>query len=210
MTTGVPALQLDHLDYPDVRDRMLEGWTREIGDLERRWPRDNWPFGGDLNPSGWTRFLESMTVALTERDMTWLTAQMNDNKLWHPTRTQTSKKGKPYSVRLNIPALATVLAFGEFNVAYTRAVASLALDQGIPTCEVYRAGPAAVPRWSCTCLEGPGVSCAAVLEGERAYFTGRFAEITIPAGPNCHHSIRIREWLSGASAASGAGRRAES
>jgi len=197
---GAPALQLDHLEYSGVRERMLKEWTREVGDLERRLPRANWPFGADLNSSGWPRFLESIPVALSERDMTWLAVQMNASKLWDPTRMQISKKGKPYPVRINIPALAITLSYGEFNIAYTRAVAGMALEQGIPTCEVYRAGATAVPRWACTCLEGPGVSCAAVLEGERAYFTGRFAEISIPAGPNCHHSIRIREWLSGASA----------
>jgi hypothetical protein len=202
----VPALQLDHLDRPGVRDRMITNWTHEIDELERRLPRAKWPFGSDLNASGWERFLVSMPTALAERDMTWLADQMNDPKLWHSTRLQISKKGRPYAVRLNIPTLAAVLAHGEFNIAYTRAVAELALDEGVPICEVYRAGHAVVPRWSCTCIEGPGVSCAAVLEGQRAYFSGRFAEVTIPAGPNCHHSIRIDAWLRGLTTVSSAER----
>lgn len=194
MSTTSP-FRLDHLERPEMRDRMVGEWRKEIARLEARSPRQQWPFGADLSELGWVRFLESMPIALGERDMAWLADHMCDTSLWRPMRRQTSRKGKPYALRINITAVSTMLAFGEYNLAYTRAVAGSALDEGIATCEVYRAGPAAAPRWSCSCLEGPGVSCVAILEGLRAYHTGRFVELAVPAGPNCHHSIRIREWL---------------
>jgi hypothetical protein len=86
------------------------------------------------------------------------------------------------------------LCYTEFSAAYTMAVAGLALEQGIATCEVYRAGEAAKRRASCAHLEGPGISCRAILEGRRRYHDAP-AEIVIPAGAHCRHSIRIREWL---------------
>ncbi len=118
---------------------------------------------------------------------------MNDRRLWNPKRMQTGKSG-PHMLTINVPDATVKLCYTEFSTAYTMAVAGLALEQGIATCEVYRAGDAAKPRASCVHLEGPGVSCRAILEGHRRYHDPS-AEIVIPAGAHCHHSIRIREWL---------------
>ena len=194
MAIATPPLQLDHLDYPGVRERMVADWTLEVEDLERRLPRERWPFGRGLTAAGWDHYLASMPVALREKDMAWLAATMNDRSLWMAYGNR-MRKGHMEQYRVNIPDAAVKLAHGEYSIAYTRAVAGLAIEGGIPTCEVYRAGYAANPRWACTCLEGPGVSCTAVLEGHRSYFTGLYSEVAIPAGPHCHHSIRIREWL---------------
>lgn len=188
-----PALQLDHLDREGVRARMLTDWTDEIEDLERRLPRARWPFGRDLTAAGWRRFLEAMPIALREMDMAWLAKTMNDRRLCNRERMQT-RNGRTYPVIINVSDAAVKLAYTEFNTAYTMAVAGLALEQGIAACEVYRAGDAAKPRRSCMHLEGPGISCRAILEGHRRY-DDPSAEVVIPAGAHCHHSIRIREWL---------------
>jgi hypothetical protein len=82
------------------------------------------------------------------------------------------------------------------GTAYVRSVATLAQMEGIGTCVIYRAALAGVPRDSCTYMEDVTITCAAILEGHRAYdraHQGR-AEISIPAGPNCHHSVRIPTW----------------
>ena len=129
MITKVPALRLDHLEHPGVRDRMLAEWTQEIADLERRLPRGKWPFGSDLNAAGWTASLKSMPVALVQHDMAWLASVMNDPRLWRPARIQ-MRRGHPIQVRINIPDAAVKLAHCEYDMAYTRAVAGLALDKG--------------------------------------------------------------------------------
>jgi hypothetical protein len=193
MRSAAPALQLEHLEREGVRARMVADWTREVEDLRARLPRGRWPSGRDLKAAGWDRFLEAMPVALSEMDMERLANTMNEGRLWNPFRTQT-RNGRPYQARLNVADSAVKLAHYEFSSAYTMAVAGLALEEGIATCEVYRAGFAANPRASCACLEGPGISCRAVLEGHRAYTRDAFAEVAVPAGPHSHHSIRIREW----------------
>jgi hypothetical protein len=166
----------------------------EIEAFRERLPRDRWPFGRELTAAGWNLFLASMPVALREKDITWLANTMTDDRLWVPFANR-SRNGRPYQTRVNIADAALKLALGEFNIAYTKAVASMALEAGIPTCEIYRAGYAAQPRASCMCLEGPGISCRAVLEGHRAYMSGPPAEFSIPAGPHCHHAIRIQQWI---------------
>jgi hypothetical protein len=194
MSTAAPALLLDHLEREGVRTRMVLDWTREVEDLQARLPRGRWPFGRDLKPAGWDRFFELMPVALREMDLAWLANSMSHGRFWNPFRLQMRRR-QPYQVRVNVIDAAAKLAQYEFSAAYTVAVASLALEEGIATCEVYRAGFAAEPRPSCECLQGPGISCRAILEGHRAYTRGAFAEIAVPAGPHCHHSIRIRDWL---------------
>lgn len=194
MSSMSPPLRLYHLERDGVRARMLADWAEEVEDLVKgRVPKAEWPYGRDLTAAGWDHFLEAMPVALGERDMGWLATTMNDRRLWNPTRMQMRKSG-PYPLTINIPDATVRLCYTEYSTAYTMAVAGLALEQGIATCEVYRAGDAAKPRRSCTHLEGPGISCRAILDGHRRYHDPS-AEIVIPAGAHCHHSIRIRDWL---------------
>ncbi len=188
-----PPLRLDHLEREGVRARMLADWSAELeGLVKDRASKTEWPYGRDLTVAGWDHFLEAMPVALGERDMGWLATTMNDRRQWNPNRRQMGKSG-PYLHPINVPDAARKLCYTEFSTAYTMAVAGLALEQGIATCEVYRAGDAARPRRSCTHLEGPGISCREILDGHRRYHDPS-AEIVIPAGAHCHHSIRIREW----------------
>jgi hypothetical protein len=188
-----PPLRLDHLEREGVRTRMVADWAEEVEDLVKaQVPKAQWPYGRDLTATGWDQFLEAMPVALGEREMGWLAMTMNDRQLWNQTRMQ-MRRSEPYPLTINIPDATVKLCYTEFSTAYTRAVAGLALEEGIATCEVYRAGDATKPRRSCTHLEGPGISCGAILEGHRRYHD-RSAEIAIPAGAHCHHSIRIREW----------------
>jgi hypothetical protein len=189
-----PALSLHHLNHPNLRDRMLFAWTAETTDFADRFPRDRWPFGHGLSGAGWSAFLEAMPVALRQDDMAWLANEMSDRRFWMPY-TIRIRGGRPHHARVNIPDASVRLAHGEFNITYVSAVATLALEAGIPVCEVYRAGFAVRPRWSCTCLEGPGVSCRAVLDGHRSYMNNTSAEVSIPAGPHCHHSIRVTQWV---------------
>ena len=173
---------------------MLADWTDEVEALVNRGvPKAEWPYGRDLTVAGWDHFLEVMPVALGERDMGWLATTMTDGHMWNRERIQV-RRGRQYTLTINVPDAVVKVAYTEFSTAYTIAVAGLALEQGIATCEVYRAGDAAKPRPSCVHLEGPGVSCRAILDGHRRYHDPS-AEIVLPAGAHCHHSIRIREWL---------------
>jgi hypothetical protein len=192
-----PQLSLDHLERDGVRPKMLEQWGEELASLEASSaPRHTWPFGAYLTPAGWDHYLDVMPIALTEHDMAWLAAEMSDQRYWLTHHTYVNSRGRHITARVPRNALAT-LAYGEFNTTYVRAVATLARDAGVATCIIYRAAPAWAPRDSCSYMEGAAVSVSAVLDGHRAYMRAAGqSEISVPAGPNCHHSIQIAEWSS--------------
>ena len=89
----------------------------------------------EASAAGWDHYLASMPVALREKDMAWLAATMNDRSLWIAYGNR-MRKGHMEQYRVNIPDAAVKLAHGEYSIAYTRAVAGLAIEGGIPTCEV--------------------------------------------------------------------------
>jgi hypothetical protein len=174
---------------------MLELWGAELAALEASTaPRDAWPYGAYLSASGWERYLDSMPVALAEQGMAWLAAEMSDQKFWL-THHIYHRRGRAVRAGVPQPSALVALTYGEFNTAYVRAVATLAQSEGIETCVIYRGAPASVPRDSCTYMEDVSISISAILDGHRAYLqdVGQ-SEISVPAGPNCHHSIRIPAW----------------
>jgi hypothetical protein len=190
-----PPLSLDHLDRDGVRPRMLKLWRSELATLEASGsPWDAWPYGAYLTASGWERYLDSMPVALAEKDMAWLAAEMSDQTFWL-THHVYYRRGRAVRRSVPQPSALVALTYGEFNTAYVRAVATVAQNEGIETCIIYRAAPASVPRDSCTYMEDVSISISAILDGHRAYLqdVGQ-SEISVPAGPNCHHSIRITAW----------------
>jgi hypothetical protein len=84
------------------------------------------------------------------------------------------------------------LAITEFNTWFVRGLCRRLIEENIEYCEVYRAGPADEPRAECTSWEGRRFRVQDVYNGHRARYwpipnPGIFS---VPAGANCHHSIR--------------------
>jgi hypothetical protein len=186
-------LTLVHLDRPELRSKMLELWREEVAALSSL-PKAQWPFGAHLSSIGWDAYLSLFEDALHHHDMAWLALQLHRPAYWIP---YTLRRQGRHSVRVRVSPdnEAARLAYGEFNLAYVRAVLTEAAQQGILVCTIVRAGTAADPRLSCSCMEGAVVSSSDVLAGHRAYeHSLSVSEICIPAGPNCHHTVFIPQW----------------
>jgi hypothetical protein len=87
------------------------------------------------------------------------------------------------------------LAITEFNTWYVRGLCRCLIEENVEECEVYRAGPAVEPRAECTSWEGRHFKVRDVYNGHRARYwpNPNPGVFSIPAGANCHHSIkRIR------------------
>lgn len=96
-------------------------------------------------------------------------------------------------VRVNTRAAAEALACTEFNTWYVRGFTRRLLDEGVTDCEVYRAAFAYQPRLECLQYEGRLLPVQALYDGHRAKYwpePGIPRAVSMPVGPNCHHSIR--------------------
>jgi len=84
------------------------------------------------------------------------------------------------------------LAITEFNTWYVRGLCRRLIEENIEECEVYRAGSAEEPRAECTSWEGRRFKVTQVYNGHRARYWPRPNPgiFSVPAGANCHHSIR--------------------
>jgi hypothetical protein len=85
------------------------------------------------------------------------------------------------------------LAITEFGTFYVRGLARRLLDEGDTHCQVYRAAPAREPRGECGHLEEHVLPLELIYSGHRAHYwppPGNANVLSIPVGPNCHHSIR--------------------
>jgi hypothetical protein len=91
---------------------------------------------------------------------------------------------------------AKAFALTDFNTWYVRGICRALMEAGIPECEVYRAEEAYEPRGECLQLEGEVLDVEEVYLGHRARYHPEEAKnpaaLSIPVGPNCHHSIRRR------------------
>ena len=89
---------------------------------------------------------------------------------------------------------AKVFALTDFNSWYVRALCKQMMDEEVELCEVYRAQPAYEPRGECALLEGRKLQVRELYNGHRARYypesVANPAALSIPTGPNCHHSIR--------------------
>lgn len=185
-------LALHHLDDPAVREQMIGAWTEEREEL-RAIGLEQEVYGRDLTEAGWYAFERAMPDALQRHDVVWLSRAMDRPEHWQASRLQRVRGGRLSRVRVNRHEAVSRLAIGEFNTAYVRGLARALILRGEHEALVYRAGPAVERRTDCTALEGRAVALQRVLDGHRARYwpaPGSRDALSIPSGPNCHHSIR--------------------
>jgi hypothetical protein len=97
------------------------------------------------------------------------------------------RKTGPAKVPVNAPEM---LAEGEFNRFYIRAVCRRAVEDGIDEVEVYRAKAVSNPRRESQAKLGTRVDAAALLDDLRTH-PGVDTALGLPAGPNSGLSVRL-------------------
>ncbi|WP_423925877.1 hypothetical protein [Candidatus Palauibacter sp.] len=178
------AMSFEELDEA-TRQCMLEEFELEIAS-------ENPYYGQNLSPMGREMFPELMRQAIRDGNEETLTAALNRASFWNPAEPHT-RKGVVHQRRINVQQQSERLALTEFNTWYVRGLARRLLDEGVTQCQVYRA---AVPKWrapaACREHEGAIFPVSVIYEGHRARYwpTANLQAISIPFGPNCHHTIR--------------------
>ena len=84
------------------------------------------------------------------------------------------------------------LGLGEFNTWYVRGLAKRLMNEGERECQIYRAAYPKTGLSNCPLQEGAIVALDLVYKGHRAKYwpCPNPTAFSIPAGPNCHHTIR--------------------
>lgn len=137
-------------------------------------------------------FIAIMERNIIEGDEISLAADLTDPRLWDEVSL---RRGKKRMIEYHDPfdVQAHRFAITDFNTWYVRGLTRRLLDEGIRTCEVFRAEAAYQPRLECRRLEGIELQTQTVYEGHRVKYHHPNADrrgLAVPFGPNCHHSIR--------------------
>ncbi len=170
--------------FEELDDRTREHMLREFEAEEVANPYR----GRSLSDAGREAFPDLIRSAIRSGNEEVLVAALGQDAYWQPT--------EPYirgHRRVNVRQAAERLGQTEFNTWYVRGLCARLSDEGVETCEVYRA---ALPRWevgACSVHEGKVFKVADVYAAHRASYwpePGDPNAITIPFGPGCHHTIR--------------------
>lgn len=140
-----------------------------------------------LRPSAVDEYQHLLHEALRYYDDLWLEERVSD--LLVDFETRRTKSGGQTTAK--IPEMATrMLAEGDFNRYYMRAVCLRAIDEGRQVVEVYRARLSLEPRPESAELEGRRLSAQAVLDQLRGLTSDEPA--AAPLGrPNSGLSVRL-------------------
>ena len=148
-----------------------------------------------LTPAGEAVFVGIMEEHLANGTEATLMVALSPPRYWVEHGVRNTKKG-PVPYFLPSAQRARVFALTDFNTWYVRALCRVLMEAGIADCEAYRAEVAYEPRGECANLEGQILSVAEVYQGHRARYHPEGSKdpdaLSIPVGPNCHHSIRRR------------------
>ena len=169
-----------------TRTFMLRQFRQEQGDT----------LIGPYRPRGYVGtddlFIEIMETAIEEGDEDSLTLHLQDPLLWEEEGIRIVR-GRAQRYRDPFDVQARRFAITEYNTWYVRGLTARLLDEGVEECEVYRADHAYHPRTTCRQLEGLRLRTQDVYEGHRRGYHHASPDrhaLSIPLGPNCHHSIR--------------------
>ncbi len=171
----------------------LDAKTREYMLLEFRAEEAGNPYrSAVLSPGGREAFPKAMGEAITGGNEETLAQALSNPTFWKPTESR-HRKGVPYEASVNPVVAAERLARTEFNTCYVRGFARRMMEEQEKFCQVYRAAPAWEPRAECLTHENQVYPVKDIYEGHRARYwppPGNPNALSIPVGPNCHHTIR--------------------
>lgn len=173
----------------------------ELNDLTRKWmliefeaeEKGGRPYRSPyLSAKGLNGIAEVMTQAIVSGNEKTLEKSLAPSIYWIPRATRI-RAGRSEQYRINPLNAARTLALTEFNTWYVRGLARRLLEEGEEFGQVYRAAPALEPRHECQAHEGKIYRLQDIYDGHRRRYWAepidKFA-LSIPAGTNCHHTIR--------------------
>jgi len=148
----------------------------------------------NLLDGGWKMFPKIMEKAINEGNEETLAKELNNQTYWKTSGERKNKKtGKITYFKIRPEIAAKELAQTEFNTWYVRGLSKRLIDEGVKSCQVYRAAPAQNPRVECCEYEDKIFNVENVYSGHRKRYwpePGNIEAFSIPCGPNCHHTIR--------------------
>ena len=169
----------------ETRAAMLQEFeTEECGGSPYRSPR--------LSEEGLAVFPEAMRNAITAGNEESLEDELLEPDYWRESETY-RRAGVLKERRINFGAAARSLANSEFSTWYVRGLTRRLIDEGLDTCQVYRAEEAGEPYRDCPLEEGALLGVQEVYDGHRAHYwptPGNPDALSVPAHPNCHLTIR--------------------
>lgn len=147
-----------------------------------------------LNPSkyfsfaGTAAYPQILREAVTNYDDQWLAEALRRNHCMNATAMRRKPKGGFTEVKVPITA-ADTFAEGEFNRFYARALCLAAIETGVPSLQIYRAKPVAVPRPESEAKIGTLIDPKVLLQDLRIH-QGMDTALGL-AGPNSGLSVRL-------------------
>jgi len=143
----------------------------------------------NLNPHGQRIYPDLIKAAAKdEDDVTFATAIRRElNAYEKPRKLKSGGFSKPPIMRVNAHEM---LAEGEFNRFYIRAICLRAIEDGVPEVIVYRAKPVEHARAESEQKIGKGVAPEALLRDLRAH-PGIDTALGLPQGPNSGLSVYL-------------------
>jgi hypothetical protein len=145
----------------------------------------------DMTEVGKTEFPSLMEKAIRSGNELTLAQDLSDSRYWRST-SERYQNDKWISVTINPTAWAERLALTEFNTWYVRGLSKRLMEEGEEICEVYRAEEAWEPRSACQDHDGKQFRVLEIHNGHRARYwpIPNPTALSVPVGPNCHHTIR--------------------
>jgi hypothetical protein len=165
---------------PTVRARMRSEYEAEVD--------SGHPFESSvMSREGLDAYPELLRAALAAGNETTLTVALSDPRYWKATNAR--------SATVNPEASASALALTEFNTWYVAGLAAVLRAEGATHCEVYRAEDPNGEEGTCKAHEEQIYPLADVIAGHRIQYWPRTGlpvrgAFSVPAGTNCHHTIR--------------------
>ena len=171
----------------------LDDTTRRymLQEFESEMTGDHPYFGKGLSAAGRAAFPGLMRAAINGGNEETLGIALRRPGLWNQTETY-ERNGVVRERRINVRQTSERLALTEFNTWYVRGLARRLMDEGEEHCQAYRASQ---PKWEpadCAAHENQVFSVQEIYEGHRARYwpVADASAVSIPFGPNCHHTIR--------------------
>lgn len=142
-----------------------------------------------LSQVGQTDYVRLLSEAAGAYDDAWLAAELNSNGRLNATETRNKPSGGVTVAKVPYNA-AEMLAEGELNRFYIRALCRIAIESGNPEIIVYRAKQVAAPRPESEAMIGASLDANAVLADLRSR-PGVDTALGLPPGPNSGLSARL-------------------
>jgi hypothetical protein len=177
-------LNLMHLN-DHVRQLMLE-------EIERDRENGSLYVSPRLSNTGHQNYVTLLTDAIRTHDDVWLAEKLSARGRLHPAEARRKRAGAGFTLAKVPCTAARTMAEEEFNRYYIRALCRLALEDGIPEVEVYRARASRRPRPESEAMIGKRLSAQGLLNDLRGR-TGMDTALRLPPGPNSGLSVRLPE-----------------